>query len=163
MRIGTLATVAQRRLAYVRFTDGKFCAEPSPDAVDNLSATLSAALSTDTKSVGAAANIAASMASYAKQLLYRSQGLQLYRDGMFALCNAHLNGLIDQASFLKVQDDLLKTADKLITAEIPVLKDIKADAGGSPTPATPPVITTPTPSGSRSAPAPAQPNAPPAQ
>ncbi len=39
-RVGTLATVAQRRLALIKFADGKFCAEPPPDVVDNISSVL---------------------------------------------------------------------------------------------------------------------------
>ncbi len=131
-RIGTLATVAQRRLALIRFKDGKFCAEPPPDAADNISATLSTALSGSSGNVQANAQLVASIASVAKQLFYRSQGLQLYRDGSFALCNAYLNGTINDAVFQSKQAELLETAKALIAQEIPYLEKIKADPIGSP-------------------------------
>ena len=142
-RIGTLATVAQRRLALIRFEDGKFCAEPPPDAVDNISQTLSTVLSGGTQSITANAQVAASIATVAKQLFYRSQGLQLYRDGMFSLCNAYLNGVVDDATYLKKQDKLLDVVKELIHEEIPHLANIKADTTGAPTPTTPTSLTLP--------------------
>lgn len=139
-RVGTLATIAQRRLALIRFEDGKFCAEPPPDAVDNISATLSAALSGGTNNVNASAQLASAFATVAKQLFYRSQGLQLYRDGMFTLCNAYLNGAVDEVTFSQKHEFLLQVTKELINAEIPYLQYIKADTTGAPTPPTPPVI-----------------------
>ena len=142
-RNGTLATIAQRRLALIRFEDGKFCAEPPPDAVDNLSATLSAAFSGGTKKVDASAQLSSAIATVAKQLFYRSQGLQLYRDGMFTLCNAYLNGAVDELAFSQKHEALLNVTKELINAEIPYLQYIKADTTGAPTPPTPPVLTPP--------------------
>lgn len=136
-RIGTLATVAQRRLAIIKFEDGKFCAEPPPDAADNISSTLSTALSANKGDVDVQAKLATAVSSVAKQLFYRSQGLQLYRDGMFHLCNAYLNGLIDPAEYKTKHQELLKAAQELINAEIPHLSNIKADTSGSPTLGTP--------------------------
>jgi hypothetical protein len=136
-RVGTLATVAQRRLALIRFEDGKFCAEPPPDAVDNISQTLSTALSGSSGPTTVGAQVAASIATVAKQLFYRSQGLQLYRDGMFSLCNAYLNGAVDEPTYLKQQDKLLDVVKMLINTEIPHLAVIKADTTGAPTPTTP--------------------------
>lgn len=131
-RIGTLATVAQRRLALIRFKDGKFCAEPPPDAADNISSTLSTAFSGSSGNIQANAQLVASIATVVKQLFYRSQGLQLYRDGSFALCNAYLNGTISEAVFQTKQAELLDTAKALIALEIPFLDKIKTDPIGSP-------------------------------
>ncbi|GKS70206.1 hypothetical protein W03_22100 [Nitrosomonas sp. PY1] len=139
-RIGTLATVAQRRLAIVKYEDGKFCAEPPPDAADNIASSLSAALSGSSGNVEVQAKLATAVSSVAKQLFYRSQGLQLYRDGAFHLCNAYLNGQIDAAEYKTKYKELLESAEKLINAEIPHLANIKADTTGSPTPATPPEL-----------------------
>ena len=131
-RIGTLATVGQRRMVLIKFEDGKFCAEPPPDAVDNIAATLFAALSAKTETINASASLGAALSTYAKQLLYRSQGLQLYRDGMFSLCNAYLNKAITEDDFKKKQEELLKVASELIKAELPYLQYIKTDVGGTP-------------------------------
>jgi hypothetical protein len=132
-RVGTLALVAERRMVLVKYANGRFCAEPPPDAVDNLSAALSAALSGEAKGVSGSASVAASVASYAKQLFYRTQGLQLYRDGIFALCTQFLNEGITAEQMDKRQEELLKVAADLIKAEIPQLKEIKCDSGGIPT------------------------------
>lgn len=136
-RIGTLATVAQRRLAIIKFEDGKFCAEPPPDAADNISSTLSAALSANNGDVGVQAKLATAISSVAKQLFYRSQGLQLYRDGTFHLCNAYLNNLIGPDEYKIEHKQLLDTVKELIEKEIPNLANIKADTSGSPTLGTP--------------------------
>jgi hypothetical protein len=139
-RVGTLATVAQRRLALIKFGDGKFCAEPPPDVADNISATLSGALSGGKDAVQASAQLATAFATVAKQLFYRSQGLQLYRDGMFSLCTAYLNGAIKEEEFKQNQRELLKVANELIAAEIPHLKEMKADSSGGPTLPNPPPL-----------------------
>lgn len=139
-RVGTLATVAQRRLALIRFEDGRFCAEPPPDATDNISSSLSAAVSGGTQNITAGAQLASAFATLAKQLFYRSQGIQLYRDGMFALCNAYLNKAVDEPTFRQKHDELLKVARELILAEIPHLANIKSDTSGSPTPPAPPIL-----------------------
>ena len=144
-RVGTLATVAQRRMVVISFKDGKFCAEPPPDAADQISATLSSALAGGTQSVNASAQLATAFATYAKQLFFRSQGLQLYRDGIFSLCNAYVNGAIDGETLEQKHDELLKVSERLIAAEIPFLANIKADIGGTPTPGTPPVLSVPPP------------------
>lgn len=139
-RVGTVATVAQRRLALIRFEDGKFCAEPPPDATDNISSTLSAAVSGGTQTVTGGAQLATAFATLAKQLFYRSQGVQLFRDGMFSLCNAYLNDAVDKDTFRLKHDELLKVARELILAEIPHLANIEADTTGSPTPPVPPAL-----------------------
>lgn len=134
-RIGTLATVAQRRLMVVKFSDGRFCAEPPPDAADNVSANLSAALAggvqTPTSpSAHASAQAATALASIAKQIFYRTQGLQLYRDGMFSLCSAYLNGVMSPSEFKEKQMILLNIVKELIALEIPHMDKMKTDSAG---------------------------------
>lgn len=129
-RVGTLALVAERRMALVKFSDGTFCSEPPPDAVDSLSSAVTAALSgQSTHTSSLSANATASLSSYAKQLFYRSQGLQLYRDGAFALCTLSLNRKISNEVLVAEFDKLLTITSNLIAAEIPELKSIKADSG----------------------------------
>lgn len=97
-RVGTLALVAQRRVVLVKFSDGRFCSEPPPDAVDSLTSAISAAISAQSPaSAAATASAAASLTSNASQLFSRSQGVQLFRDGLFGLCNLSLNGFLPQA------------------------------------------------------------------
>jgi hypothetical protein len=150
-RIGTLATVAQRRLVLIKFNNGQFCAEPSPDTADNISASLSAALSANLQSgasdlaIGANAQLATSLATIARQLFYRTQGLQLYRDGMFSLCNAYLNGTLDTETYMKKQGQLLNISKELISAEIPHIEKIKNDTSSGATAPQPATLTIPPP------------------
>jgi hypothetical protein len=151
-RIGTLATVAQRRLMVVKFSDGRFCAEPPPDAADNVSANLSAALaggvhSPAGPSVNASAQLAGALASIAKQIFYRSQGLQLYRDGMFSLCSAYLNGVMSPSEFKDKQLVLLNIVKDLIALEIPHMDKMKTDSSIAATPTNPTALTVPQPPG----------------
>lgn len=102
---------------------------------------MSAAVSGGTQNITAGAELATAFATLAKQLFYRSQGVQLYRDGMFSLCNAYLNDAVDEPTFRQKHDELLKVVRELILAEIPHLANIKADTTGSPTPPVPPTLT----------------------
>ena len=47
--------------------------------------------------------------------------MQLFRDGMFNLCQGYLNKAIDRAIFIEIFFDLLKISAKLISQEIPRL------------------------------------------
>jgi hypothetical protein len=62
-----------------------------------------------------------------KQLFKRSQGVQFYRDGTFALCNLYLNGAIEPGAYLTELQELRKSAAHLIEAEIPYLEKITVD------------------------------------
>ncbi len=131
-RVGTLATVAQRRLALIKFSDGTFCAEPPPDVADSLSAALSTGLAGGNGKIQIEGSVASSFATAAKQLFYRSQGLQLYRDGVFSLCAAHLNGAINKNEYLIQHKGLLDIAKTLIEIELPYMKDIRTDTVSTP-------------------------------
>ncbi len=131
-RVGTLATVAQRRLALIKFSDGTFCAEPPPDVADSLSAALSTGLAGGNGKIQIEGSVASSFATAAKQLFYRSQGLQLYRDGVFSLCAAHLNGAITKEDYLAQHKELLGVAKQLIDSELPHMKDIRTDTVSTP-------------------------------
>lgn len=108
------------------FKKGEFCAEPSPDAADNIARTFEAALKAQVtnpgtggaNTIGGAAAIATTYASTVALLLRRSQGLQLYRDGMYNFCQAYLNRIIDKAGYVKLAGDLLATAAKAIDTEL---------------------------------------------
>ena len=132
-RVGTLATVAQRRLALIKFGDGRFCAEPPPDVADSVSSAISAAFAGGNGKIEINGQMASNFSTAAKQIFYRSQGLQLYRDGMFSLCTAYLNKAITEDEFKQNHKDLLTIAADLIKIELPLLKDIKADTTALPT------------------------------
>jgi hypothetical protein len=106
-----------------------YCSEAPPDAATSLSESLSVSLKanyqTAGQTAGGSADFTKGLASYANQLFYRTQGVQLFRDGSFALCLAHMNGFIDNTSFESLIDKLIIASSALIDKEIPYLAEIK--------------------------------------
>jgi len=134
--IGVLATTPERRVFLVKMPDHKFCAEPPADAADNVAHALSAAAGASGKgNLGEAqAGFAQSLATSVKQLFVRTQGLQLYRDGNFLLCEAYLNGVITNPDeYMSRQHELLMVSKELIAKEIPELYKWKFDTSTVPT------------------------------
>ena len=126
-----LALTAERRMVLIKNKAGAelnyvYCSEAPPDSTMSLSEAISASLKANyNTSVSVQGEFAKSMASYANQLFYRSQGVQLYRDGSYALCLAFMNGAINKVDYEKYLSDLLAKSSALITTEIPYLAEIK--------------------------------------
>jgi len=136
-KVGILATTPERRVVIVKMPENRFCAEPPADAADNVSAALTAVAqaSDQGRVTEGQLGIAQALATSVKQLFQRSQGVQLYRDGTFMLCNAYLNGAITQDQFLKKHEKLLETVAPLIDKEIPELHRHKSDEAQQEAPA----------------------------
>ncbi len=127
-KVGTLATTPERRVVVVKMPDNKFCAEPSPDVAESLTSAFNLIASAKTQtSADAQLNLAKSLATTAKTIFVRSQGVQLFRDGLYSLCQANLNGTISDAQYKDMFEQLLTTADKLIGAEIPTIRATKTE------------------------------------
>ena len=98
-----VATTAERRLVlYQSNVDGavQFCAEPSPDAIESLASLFSAAGSFGSStpsgpSTEASASFSNALTTAVSSAFNRSQGIQFFRDGVFALCQAAMNGWIE--------------------------------------------------------------------
>ncbi|SFM24268.1 hypothetical protein [Rugamonas rubra] len=131
--LGTFATVAERRMVVTKkkYEDkhpdnpgynSTFCAEPPPDSTQSIASSLTAALradaSRDKSKQGVSAEAARELITTAKSMFTRSQGVQLFRDGVYNLCQAHLNSAIDQPSYEKMFSELLGVSAKLIADEI---------------------------------------------
>ena len=127
--VGTLATAPDYRVVYVRLDNqAKLCAEAPADAGAQFGSTFAAALSTPAggaKEIGIEAK--AGLAVAMKQLFKRSQGIQLYRDAAFSLCNLYLNQGITEAQYFMELQELRKAAVGLIEKEIPYLEKITID------------------------------------
>lgn len=147
--VGTLATAPDYRVVYVRLdSQAKLCAEAPADAGAQFGQTFATALSAPTGnpsplSVETKAGLAVAM----KQLFKRSQGVQLYRDGSFALCNLYLNGngVVTESQYLNELQELRKTAAYLIEKEIPFLEKITIDPIAVPVTPSPPEVKKDTP------------------
>lgn len=126
-RVGVLATTAQRRVIIVSADGKSVCAEPSPDAVDDLISSVTGSLEASlNKGAGsekglnaeAAAEIASSITTSAQFLIQRSQGVQFFRDGSFALCLLKANGGINSEVYARELGSLRNDSVDLIMAEL---------------------------------------------
>jgi hypothetical protein len=121
-----LAPTASRRLVlYKKKTDGTImsCAEPPPDVGEAFAATvaggaqLAAAKGDDTR-IGASAQFLRLSATEIVALLYRTQGLQLYRDAQWSLCNDVLTGVVDPKDYSEQKAFIFNKTLDLIKVEI---------------------------------------------
>jgi len=75
------------------------CAEPSPDALSALAATLGVDVAVAAKSLGLAYGSQESAASIG----LRTQTIQTLRDAMYRLCEGYAGGALDDVGFLRLQ------------------------------------------------------------
>lgn len=129
--LGTFATVAERRMVITKRDFGgngpegfesKFCAEPPPDATQSIASSLSAALRADAaqdkSKRSVSAEMARELATTTKSLFERSQGVQIFRDGVYTLCQAHLNHAMDEYDYNWHFSELLAASVALIKLEL---------------------------------------------
>lgn len=94
----TLIVDAKQRVVLTSVNDGRtqYCTEPSPDALSALAAGFGPTLSKQDK-----LNIAnsLSLSEGASSIGLRTQSIQLMRDAMYRLCEAHLSGSIDGPAY----------------------------------------------------------------
>ena len=111
------------------------CAEPPPDAAQNIASSMRAFAEASAKdksgnAAGASAEFSKALNTSMTSLFFRSQGIQLFRDGLFSLCQANLNGLLDSTGednkskkdptkFWVIYNELLNVSKTLIAQEIP--------------------------------------------
>lgn len=133
------ATTASRRLAII--TENKdplstakilTCAEPPPDVGEAFASAISAGLqaagtvtpATGTKiSAELAAQYGRAVATQIAPLLYRTQGLQLYRDSIYKLCIDRMNHWITREQYDSERVTKFEKAIELIKAELPLMQE----------------------------------------
>jgi hypothetical protein len=135
-RAVVFATTASRRLAIVaedKDALGKVvtCAEPPPDVGEAFASAIAAGLqaagsttpATGTKtSVDVAGQYGRSVATQIAPLIYRTQGLQLYRDSIYKLCIDRMNNWIKEDSYNSESKYRFDEAIKLIEKELPLME-----------------------------------------
>lgn len=135
-RAVVFATTASRRLAIVaedKNALGKVvtCAEPPPDVGEAFASAIAAGLqaagsatpATGTKtSVDIAGQYGRSVATQIAPLIYRTQGLQLYRDSIYKLCIDRMNNWIKEDSYNSESKYRFDEAIKLIEKELPLME-----------------------------------------
>lgn len=135
-RTAVFSTTAERRtvIVHARPGDGTFkvCAEPAADVAESVAKTLAAAIEAKVQeraapaSVEGQASLHYSFATAIVPLLYRSQGVQFFRDGLYNLCQAHLNGLVKtEEDFKALYSKLMELSSQLIAAEVPSVKQAR--------------------------------------
>jgi hypothetical protein len=101
----SLSIDAKQRVVYtVTKTYGKaewkaICAEPSPDALSALSASLGVDAAVASKALG----VAFSSQEAAASIGLRTQTIQTLRDAMYRLCEGYASGAIDDIGFARLQ------------------------------------------------------------
>jgi hypothetical protein len=133
-RVNTFSVIPSRRMVIVKSDEPKngaklfVCAEASADVTDNLTSTLAASLAaagpssgTD-KAANASVAVNTTLGTSAQFLFKRTQGVQLYRDAMYHLCQARMNGFISDDEYKERTNALLERIIPLIMSELPSLK-----------------------------------------
>jgi hypothetical protein len=104
----------------------RICAEPPSDVAENLASTIRFLAEAQVKKpetlAGVSAEFYREFASSPMRLFYRSQGIQLFRDGMYNLCQAYMNDVITKEQYMEKYTELLDTAKELIEGEMPSLE-----------------------------------------
>lgn len=112
----------ERRIVIVMPHEGEnyFCAEPSPDVAENIADTWRALAKAETKGklTSGEAQVYSSFASSTSNLFFRSQGIQLFRDGMYNLCQAYINKAITAEQYREKYTQLLDKSSILIAQEL---------------------------------------------
>lgn len=144
--INVYGTTASRRIVLMRedlvgdTTNGAngsstfaMCAEPPPDVAETFAAALAGGLrsgvdltqGTDTKA-GAeiAGQFTRQLSTQIAPLIFRTQGLQLYRDAQFGLCVDRLNNTINNDQYIIEKNLRFNKAAELIDKELPLMKDV---------------------------------------
>jgi hypothetical protein len=125
-RVGTLAVTTDRRVVLVRLQEnsaseaGRFCAEPPLDADQNVTGALAAMrdLSTDKIEASVKVELARSFAHIFPAFIRRTQGLQLYREAMYNLCQNYLNHAINKDVLEAQSMKVFEVSVKLIEQEL---------------------------------------------
>lgn len=107
------------------------CAEPPPDVAQNIASSVRALAEASAKdatgrSAEASAEFSKALNTSVVSLFYRSQGIQLFRDGLFSLCQAYMNGLVANSDeFWNKYQALLDASFALIAQEIPTAQTLR--------------------------------------
>lgn len=141
--ISTFATTASRRMVIIRENKDEHgiksistCSEPSPDVGEAFASAIADGIKIAAQTQGVPIELsnqyARAVATQITPLIYRTQGLQLYRDTAHGLCIDKMNGwvksaidgvpLTDPNSYESQRKYFFDEAAKLIKAELPTMQ-----------------------------------------
>jgi hypothetical protein len=98
--------------------DGLICAEPSPDIMMSFLTNAEAAAEGEQEGTKAEGLLKILQQVGGEQIFERSQGIQALRDGMYRLCEAHLNKAIPQDTYVEQMTDLVATLNFIVPIEL---------------------------------------------
>ena len=145
--ISTFATTASRRMVIIRENKDErgmksisTCAEPSPDVGEAFASAIADGIKIAAQTQGVPIELsnqyARTVATQITPLVYRTQGLQLYRDAAHSLCIDKMNGWLKSAtdgatlsnpdSYESQRKYYFDKAAALIEAELPVMQATQA-------------------------------------
>ena len=126
-KIGVLATTGERRAVIVKMPERLICAEPPPDVAGAIASAVSGVLEASGKASPSELKLggASALSTALLQLTYRTQGLQLYRDGSFFLCTLFMNNVITKEEYVEARNKLLVNSLELIHKELPLIAEIR--------------------------------------
>jgi len=110
---------------FERYQAHHYCAEPSPDVSQDLITQLAAEFGEGGRGLSGQLDSATGIES----LFNRSQGVQLFRDGLFALCQAHHNGAVGAEEYGLFIASLIDRTSYLIALEL-AMSPVSDDPGG---------------------------------
>ena len=129
-RFAAVSTTAGRRTIFVRYASDNLpefvCAEPPPDALDAFASAAATAVRASGRSSPVPADVQAqfsrAFATGTAPMLYRSQGLQFYRDSLSSYCTMAMKGHVNNDQYFRLVGELRKQAVELIKAEMSAIK-----------------------------------------
>ena len=126
-----IAATADKRLIIEYKKHGKsnseksvICAEPSPDVSQSVLSMLKIGIEAGKKNGNSSGELDSLLSSIPFLLIVRSQGLQFYRDSVFALCQMAMNGWIGDNNCAKNDGNKCSEISELDE----VLREIREDA-----------------------------------
>ena len=102
-----------------RYQAHHYCAEPSPDVSQDVLTRLAAEIGEGNLGLSGQLDSNARI----EALFHRSQGVQLFRDGLFALCQAHHNGAVGADDYGIFIASLIQRASYLIALELALMPE----------------------------------------
>jgi len=125
-RMNTFGVIPSRRMMIVKSEDPNdrnekrvlICAEAPADVTDNLASTLAASAAVSAKAADASAGVSKTVETFGRSLFKRTQGIQLFRDRSYYLCQARMNGFITDEEYKTSLNEAFKDVIPLIEKEL---------------------------------------------
>jgi len=148
-RVNTFGVIPSRRMMIFKSGDPEkpsepprilLCAEAPADVTDSLAGTLAASLAVSgAKQVDVSGALSKTLQTFGQSLFKRTQGIQMFRDRSYYLCQARMNGFINNEQYIEKLDAAYKEAIVLIKEELS--RQPKVETEQKPIPPAPAVST----------------------